>query len=81
MNLKTADEIIREARLFGWYVVIQNARYFDMAPVEMVGFWERNAALTPRRPYPRATDRNQVLSYAMNWPKQRSSEMLRRADR
>lgn len=51
MTLKDADEIIGEAKLFGWGWVVMNAECYGLTSSEMLAFWRRNQHMTPTEPF------------------------------
>ena len=54
LTLKQADEIIREAKLFGWAWVVLNAACYGLTSTEMLYFWCQNDNMTPNERFPDA---------------------------
>jgi hypothetical protein len=71
MTLKEADEIISEAKLFGWCWVVLNAECYAMTPTAMAGFWIRNAHMTRGEKCPRGATAEEIVRYSGTWQRSR----------
>ena len=52
LTLQQADEIVSEAKRFGWSKVVLNAERYGLTSTEMLLVWCRNDHMTPKERFP-----------------------------